>query len=476
MIRKEIILYTKNPLGSQILIENKGKESSSFFMKLNNGFYQSEVEIAEEVKAMPAEFDDEPLERKAWRYVIKKIKFSKTLTSENWQHSPVIMINSVGNGICDDLSSTLHIIWKALGLQSRVWGLEGHVVPEVFTNGKWHMYDPSHQTYYLNNDNEVAGVEELSMHPELITDPIDKTMIDNGNVVSYALGHSQKIARVYSTTSNNVVNSYYDFDFELSDSMFLLPAGAKLRFPLSSPEKNKNACNSFAREYSFLSVEIPSGKTGLLHIPLVLHAIEGEGKVRIDDREFQINSEEMKTYLRDFSVFHKQIFFSENPVNAKVYYLINKRTISFSNSNTLYIDGYETEKLSAAIVEDPIASGGDDPLSFLDSIIKGKFIDYDRKKETQTKQMRALLSTATNENNIAERVTFFINLQGNLNGVQKREKLYNANKRIKTLISKLGEGSKRERVFAALSDPYIFIVFLTYIEYCSEETMTQMLM
>ncbi len=473
---REVNLHSETPIQSQITIENQGKKDARFFMKLNNGFYRSENEIADEIKKMPEEYSGELLERKAWRYVIKNVKFSKPLSSENWQHSPVLMINSIGNGICDDLSSTLHILWRALGLQSRVWALEGHVVPEVFSNGKWHMYDPSHQTYYLNRKNEIAGVEELSKHPELITEPIGRVGVENGNAVTYALAHSEKMANTYSSVSNNAINSWYNFDFSLVDTFFRLPAGATIKFPVSRSNSEIQTCNSFSSSYSFLSVEVNGKETAEISAPLILYAIEGAGTISIDNKQFQINSEELQKYLNDFSMFHQHVTLVGKNTNATIFYLLNSRAISINHTNTLFWGGYNTEGLHAEIKKDETVSANTNFSINLDSLIKEKFIAYDKRRGQRLQQIATLFTINADEKNIAERIAFIVSMDNKMSNEEKKQVLLFANKRVNALLAKLPTGKKRERFFESLSNPYLLIVLLTYIEYCNEQDIVKMVL
>lgn len=346
---KNITFYADSLSSIQIEVENRSVEPSSFSMKLNNGFYLSEKEMVEEIKNMEPEFPGEQLERKAWRYVMKYIKYYFSFGTGNWQHLPVLMVNSLGTGECGELALGLNLIWKTLGFQSRVWGLGGHVVPEVFANNKWQMYDPSFQIYYLNYKNEVAGVEELSKNPELITKPINKT-VNKIRDLSFMAGDgfTTETANVYSTDTNNQINNWYDYNFELKNEKFSMPGGAKMRFPLSFAEVKKLKSRRMP-EYSFLSLEIPGSKKTEVEIPLVLYAIEGEGKVMVDSIEFQINSKELKNYLADFSQFHYHLVFSENPYPVKIYYFISRRSLSVMGKNLISFEGYETDSLQVNI-------------------------------------------------------------------------------------------------------------------------------
>tara|TARA_R110002111_G_scaffold261984_1_gene336552 strand:+ start:8793 stop:10475 length:1683 start_codon:yes stop_codon:yes gene_type:complete len=111
-------------------------------------------------------------------------------------HDPVKFLNVYGYGFCDDCATNFAVLARKAGLKSRVWGLSGHVVAEAFYDGQWHMFDPDHEVIYRNERAVIAGVEELSQHPELITktpqDPIGSP--------------SQSIADLYTSTNDNRVS------------------------------------------------------------------------------------------------------------------------------------------------------------------------------------------------------------------------------------------------------------------------------
>lgn len=111
-------------------------------------------------------------------------------------HDPVKFLNVYGYGFCDDCATNFMVLARKAGLQSRVWGLSGHVVAETFYDGQWHMFDPDHQVFYRNRQGKIAGVEELAEQPQIITqtprDPLGSP--------------SELIAKLYTSTADNRVN------------------------------------------------------------------------------------------------------------------------------------------------------------------------------------------------------------------------------------------------------------------------------
>lgn len=130
-----------------------------------------------------------------WKFLVDWRYHHVPAESGDEIHDPVKFLNVYGYGFCDDCATNFSVLANKAGLQSRVWGLGGHVVGETFYDGRWHMFDPDHQVFYRNKQGTIAGVEELSQHPELITktrqDPIGSP--------------TDLIAQLYTSTDNNRV-------------------------------------------------------------------------------------------------------------------------------------------------------------------------------------------------------------------------------------------------------------------------------
>lgn len=459
------ILNTSAPNKSKVVIENKGDSPAIFQLKLNNQFYYSLDDIVQTIAAMPDEFSNEPLERKAWRFVSSNVKFSKTITDSRWQHNPSLMINSVGNGICDDLGCALHLIWKKMNLQSRVWVLQGHVVPEVFIQNTWHMYDPSHQLVYKNLSGDVAGVEDLSKHPEWIAHPVNRSVLQNANPVAYALGHSQKMASIYSSKSDNFINKEYDFLFEPGNSKFILPAGGRVIFP-ASVSFSENACNSFAFETSRLLVELKSNTAAELSFPLVIASITGSGTVLVDGQKFDIGSDSLQDFISDYSSFHQSLKFSSDCSAVKVYYHINTKVVSLKAANELIITGEHVESLRCELLEIEDSGNIPDKGMDMDSLIKARFLLYEEVIHKGKPRNSFAEWKPQNVNEVIARMHSYFELTG-IGALEAEQKVKVLSEKIIPIMAKLPNSEKQKRVFTALADPYIFIVFLTYVEHCS---------
>lgn len=117
-------------------------------------------------------------------------------------HSPTRFVNVYGYGFCDDSATNAEALFKSAGFSNaRCWGLSGHVVPEVYYNGAWHMLDPDLKMFYPLYDNTtVAGVEQCAEDENLIL----------------RAHNDQYVADLYTSKNNN---STYTNHWEINHTM-----------------------------------------------------------------------------------------------------------------------------------------------------------------------------------------------------------------------------------------------------------------
>ena len=184
------------PESSFVRIVNSGSAPVNYRMRLNEAFGSGLPETLRQIAAMSAAYDGEPIQRKVWRFIRDNRYHYDPLTAASWFSSVPVFFNSAGFGYCDDTAAAFYELMSALGYTVRVWVLSGHVVAEVLVDGRWEMWDPDLEVYYLNAAGQVAGVEELAAQPSLITNPISP-------LSSPALPYRQVIADIYSTRDDN---------------------------------------------------------------------------------------------------------------------------------------------------------------------------------------------------------------------------------------------------------------------------------
>ena len=75
---------------------------------------------------------------------------------------PIRQFNDYGYAMCSTVSGINCATWGAMGLDVRFWDISLHTVPEVFYDGRWHMYDSSLSAIYtLCDGTTIAGVEDI---------------------------------------------------------------------------------------------------------------------------------------------------------------------------------------------------------------------------------------------------------------------------------------------------------------------------
>lgn len=127
-------------------------------------------------------------------------------------HDPVRFLNVYGYGFCDDSATNFMLLAEQAGLQARVWGLEGHVVPEAYFDGAWHMLDPDGEVYYLDDDGKtISSVETLQKRPDIIR-----------KYGSPFYSDTEKLVSTYTTAADNEVSTFYREVSETRHTMGIL--------------------------------------------------------------------------------------------------------------------------------------------------------------------------------------------------------------------------------------------------------------
>ena len=98
---------------------------------------------------------------KAWR-----IHWFPPYSSKE-MHDPVKLIGVYGYGYCDDSARAIEQLATRAGLRARVWELHGHVVSEIYFDGRWHLLDADKERTYDHPNGYLAGVEDLAADPSL---------------------------------------------------------------------------------------------------------------------------------------------------------------------------------------------------------------------------------------------------------------------------------------------------------------------
>ena len=80
----------------------------------------------------------------------------------------VKMINVYGFAICGSSSWSVNELFNAAGLFGRINGVNGHTVPEVKYDGKWHYFDVDMMGYVKDKSGNVVGVDDIKNDKSLL--------------------------------------------------------------------------------------------------------------------------------------------------------------------------------------------------------------------------------------------------------------------------------------------------------------------
>lgn len=305
-----------------IIITNKHSVSVEFSMKINNQFPLDYEDIEATITQI---CQDEKIskEQAAYLYVKDNTFQSKPLTEDVWQHAPLLFLNSIGGGFCDDRASVLTEIWRKQGNKSRVIGLEGHVVPEVYVNNKWQMYDPDCEVFYCDSDGSVLSVTALENSPEKISSPSCSNLKQNP-AFQNKNPLSDRYASYYASKNNNKNLTEWALSYETTHSNnFSLPSFSSMEIRYDKINRVTNIC-----------VKLNRGSKGMLQIPLVPYKINGSLKVNVAGEKITINNSEIKLSEKEYI---PEMEVEKVTANSEVYYLVNPKLFFLQPSNLLEI-------------------------------------------------------------------------------------------------------------------------------------------
>lgn len=279
---------TASPFAGSIRIVNRSPATTRLGISVEGYLFSDKDEMLAYIAAIPPMYDGEPDYRKAWRFLTARAYFYTPFTGSDQQHDPLLFVNSLGYGYCDDFATVLAKIWQWQGYESRVWWLNGHVVPEIEVNDRWMMFDGDFGLYYTDRAGDVASVTELAADPQLILQPIDP-LYD----LSY-LGYQPLISNIYGSMANN--HSELPVTGESRGMQVDLPAGSEFVFPIEAAADTslfEDATLSHPLYYGAqLNIPVVARDT-LLQLPLFAVGISGIGKVEIGGQVFDIGSTEL---------------------------------------------------------------------------------------------------------------------------------------------------------------------------------------
>lgn len=328
-----------------LALRNTSDRDSTFTLTYN-GFeaFATAADAAKHVQGMTPEFPGEPFQRKLWRFVRDNTYHNVPLNADHMWNDMWTTLNSLGWGFCSHVSAVYVEIAKAAGYEARVWGLSGHVVPEILIDGRWEMYDPDLAVYYFDRDGQIAGVEQLAQDPALIVAPSEPILPELA--LAHAGPYRQAIANLYTTQDNNFVDTGAFAVREPGGSTIVtLPPGSELLLPgrwTDSPTGYDGATPYKITEYRQAKLILPAGWTGKLSMPWVLWQVEGNGTIRIANREYLAGQEKLNTFLKAPKSPVVELEVEANHDGLELVFMINAVRYELLPRNFISITGLDT--------------------------------------------------------------------------------------------------------------------------------------
>lgn len=339
-VTRRLTVASAAPGTEAVSLLNTGPESS--FELTHNGYHAfvSMDQIAQAVRSLPGGNSPEETAYKLWLFVRDNGYHDYPFSGELWTNDTWATLNSLGWGFCSNFAAVYLKIAEALGIEARIWGLSGHVVPEVRLNGRWQLYDPDLGVFYYNGDGLVAGVEELAATPSLVRYPLNPVFGPGEDRGAYG----QDVADIYSSTANNRTDNQAVSVEPFHGSRITLPSGARLIYPgrwtadpvgYDGDDPTPHAITQFRQA----RMELPPGFLGRLPIPWVPWEIQGTGRVRFQQQEFAAGSNELRQFLNRPNRSLTEMEVLENPDGLALIMMINPIWYDMRASNDVALTG-----------------------------------------------------------------------------------------------------------------------------------------
>ena len=376
-------------LGSSLSKHNLKKKNFAFvitnnstsdkFIKLNGteGFFGSIDQLTSFINKRYADTLFPHDYQKAWRFMADYTWTSGLpLTHQSWYHQVLVFINSAGWGICDDKAEVLAKIWLAMGYKSRIWQLDGHVVPEIYVNTHWEMWYPHFQVFYKNPDQKIMGVEDLFQNNSIITS-INYDHRIKLSIWTLKMGFSKKTARLYTHSDTKISYEPVQDTITYNYSEFLLPKNGTLVFPVYKPyplKKTSYGAESEQKNYAQLMLNIEKGWTGKISYPLIFHALTSDSAEVLIDGHKHLLSKANNTVVPNVFSAQSPIKIIHNDKGINLFFLINPRLFTQNNNfkhirNTLKSEDVNIYTVSLSLKETP-------NMLYLDELNRGDGVSY----------------------------------------------------------------------------------------------------
>jgi hypothetical protein len=219
----------------------------------------------------------------AWNWLMENHYAFNPYSGDQWQHAPYLFLDSLGFGLCDDVASVFYSLVTSYGYgTARIWALNGHVVCELFQNGRWELYDPNLQVLYIDSKGEIAGYDYVISHPN---DDYAANLRNSkyANVVAESpTGYTAYVLSLYTSTEDNAVSNFSmkkQAAFDQIKPTLKLPPGATLHIDSDTDYPLKTIYGETVPKVMTAEVHFGQLNGYTFEYPLVPVAISGTGQV-----------------------------------------------------------------------------------------------------------------------------------------------------------------------------------------------------
>lgn len=337
----------QNPMRSSLLLRNNSNNTIEFKLKLNDKIFYSEHEIRYYIDRCINSVKSEPLYRKAWSFVMQHTYHHIALSAGQWLHSPLLFINSIGFGLCDDINTFLSNVWQICGYQSRVWHLKGHVVPEILSPEKWELYDADYGRYYITKNKQIASVQDILEDKSIINHQTNRNKLSNNLMSLFRLND---LIRSYFHNGSCHIEGWYNNYPVFSPGNFTITPGGYFQFPAFLKENIYVPKVGKLQNIMVAKLVIPKGYTGVISQPLQLVEVIGEGTF-----QFNVGKSNIRLNKSKYSNFLNEICNSCTIVNSRsdiaIFYFINPYIFRLEKQNFLRVTGSNYKSIGVEIKE-----------------------------------------------------------------------------------------------------------------------------
>ena len=317
-VEKDFSLQGKSGV---ISIENSSRQQISFQLKINDLFPLEMEDVMSEINRI-SEQDSSSELMAAWEYTFMNTFHEHSFEDADWAYYPLIFLNSIGGGLCDDRATVLAELWKNMNYKARIVFLEDHVVPEVFANKKWQMLDPDKHVYYKNNRGQMASVEELKKNPDLVEYP--GKIEDYYNVYTFANTTTRSLAEMYSKSDLEYVKEW-EMENLFPDTICSLPSHSVLNFHI-----RKWKC------FSAISLDLDSSSKGLVSLPFLPYYATGNIQLEMNENEVKLASSDTLWFSLNDPIVKFDVIDAGN--EAQIVFLVNPKLTVLKDANHLQIN------------------------------------------------------------------------------------------------------------------------------------------